>query len=118
VWESVAVTLVRIITESGHYGTPGADAGALLGDKGYDADAIRDDVCRRGSNRSLPAVQIANSDRVRQGALQRAVSIERMFGRLKINRFIATRYDQLAGTFISMAHLAATRYGLKLAHAT
>jgi transposase len=32
--------------------------------------------------------------------------IERMFGQLKINRAIATRYDQLAETFLSVVHVA------------
>jgi transposase len=43
--------------------------------------------------------------------------IERMFGRLKINRAIATRYDQLAESFISMVHIATARYWLKFVHA-
>ena len=43
--------------------------------------------------------------------------IERMFGRLKINRAIATRYDQLAETFMSMVHIATARYWLKFVHA-
>lgn len=32
--------------------------------------------------------------------------IERMFGHLKINRAIATRYHQLPGSFLGMLHLA------------
>jgi transposase len=43
--------------------------------------------------------------------------IERMFGHLKINRAIATRYDQLAETFLSMVHIATARYWLKFVHA-
>ena len=43
--------------------------------------------------------------------------IERMFGHLKINRAIATRYDQLANSFIGMVHIATTRYWLKFVHA-
>lgn len=43
--------------------------------------------------------------------------IERFFGRLKINRAIATRYDQLAKSFLSMVHIAAARYWLKFVHA-
>jgi len=43
--------------------------------------------------------------------------IERMFGRLKINRAIATRYDQLAESFISMVHIATAKYWLKFVHA-
>ncbi|HEX2793710.1 MAG TPA: transposase, partial [Croceicoccus sp.] len=43
--------------------------------------------------------------------------IERFFGRLKINRAIATRYDQLAESFLSMVHIATARYWLKFVHA-
>jgi hypothetical protein len=41
-----------------------------------------------------------------------------MFGRLKTNRSIATRYDQLANSFLGMVHIAtANRYWLKFVHA-
>ena len=40
-----------------------------------------------------------------------------MFGHLKINRAIATRYDQLASSFLGMVHLATARYRLKFVHA-
>jgi transposase len=43
--------------------------------------------------------------------------IERFFGRLKIIRAIATRYDQLAESFLSMVHIASARYWLKFVHA-
>jgi len=43
--------------------------------------------------------------------------IERMFGRLKIKRAIATRYDQLVESFINMVHIATARYWLKFVHA-
>ena len=43
--------------------------------------------------------------------------IERVFGHLKINRAIATRYDQLAETFLGMLFLASARYWLKFVHA-
>lgn len=43
--------------------------------------------------------------------------IERRFGHLKINRAIATRYDQLASSFLGMVHLATARYWLKFVHA-
>ena len=43
--------------------------------------------------------------------------IERMFGHLKVNRAIATRYDQLASSFLGMVHLATARYWLKFVHA-
>lgn len=43
--------------------------------------------------------------------------IERVFGHLKINRAIATRYDQLAETFLGMLFLASARYWLNFIHA-
>jgi len=42
--------------------------------------------------------------------------IEHMFGHLKINRTIATRYDQLADSFLGMLFLASARYWLKFVH--
>jgi transposase len=43
--------------------------------------------------------------------------IERMFGHLNINRAIATRYDQLAETFLGMVHIATALYWPKFVHA-
>jgi len=43
--------------------------------------------------------------------------IERVFGYLKINRAIATRYDQLAEIFLGILFLASARYWLKFVHA-
>jgi ubiquinone/menaquinone biosynthesis C-methylase UbiE len=43
--------------------------------------------------------------------------IERVLGHLKINRAIATRYDQLADSFLGMLYLATARYWIKFVHA-
>jgi transposase len=43
--------------------------------------------------------------------------IERVIGHLKINRAIATRYDQLADSFLGMLYLASARYWIKFVHA-
>lgn len=42
--------------------------------------------------------------------------IERVFGHFKINHASATRYDQLAGSFLGMLVLASARYWLKFVH--
>lgn len=42
--------------------------------------------------------------------------IERVLGHLKINRAIATRYDQLAETFLGMLFIASARYWMKFVH--
>ena len=91
---------------------------ALLADKGYDADAIRADLAKRNvtpviAGRSNRQVKIEH-DRTLYKQRNR---IERMFGHLKINRAIATRYDQLASSFLGMVHLATARYWLKFVQA-
>ena len=83
---------------------------ALLADNGYDADAIRTDLARR----NIQAVIPGRSNRRIKGEHDQALyrernQIERFFGRLKINRAIATRYEQLAKSFLSMVHIAAAR---------
>ncbi|MCJ2182021.1 IS5 family transposase [Novosphingobium sp. 1949] len=91
---------------------------AFLADKGYDADAIRADLAERKIKAVIPGrsnrrVKI-EYDRVLYKQRNR---IERMFGQLKINRAIATRYDQLANSFLGMVHLATARYWPKFVHA-
>ena len=91
---------------------------AFLADKGYDADAIRADL----ANRNIEAVIPGRSNRRVKIKYDRSLykernQIERFFGRLKINRAIATRYDQLAESFLSMVHIASARYWLKFVHA-
>ncbi len=91
---------------------------ALLADKGYDADAIRGDLAMR----NIEAVIAGKSNRrvkVQHDAelYKERNQIERFFGRLKINRAIATRYNQLAESFLSMVHIAAAKYWLKFVHA-
>ena len=91
---------------------------ALLADKGYDADAIRTDLARRNIQAVIPGRSNRRIKIEHDRALYRERNqIERFFGRLKINRAIATRYDQLAESFLSMVHIAAARYWLKFVHA-
>ena len=98
---------------------PEVEPEALLGDKGYDADAIREDLRKRG----IVAVIPGRSDRKQPIILDRTLykernRIERMFGHLKINRAVATRYDQLAESFLTIIQIAAIRYLIKFVHAT
>ena len=91
---------------------------ALLADKGYDADAIRTDLARRNIQAVIPGRSNRRIKIEHDRALYRERNhIERFFGRLKINRAIAARYDQLAESFLSMVHIAAARYWLKFVHA-
>jgi len=81
----------------------------LLADKSYDADAIRADL----ADRKIEAVIPGRSNRRVKIEYDRALykqrnRIERMFGRLKDWRRIATRYDRCAHTFMSAICIAAT----------
>ena len=85
------------------------DAEVLIADRGYDSDWFRDalseleiEPCIPGrSNRKAPIPY--NADLYKQRN-----RIERMFGRLKDWRRIATRYDRCAHTFMSAICIAAT----------
>lgn len=86
--------------------------------KPIDADAIRDDLKNRGIRPIIPP----KSNRIKAIRYSKRLyrernRVERMFGHLKINRAIATRYDQLAESFLAMLFLASARYWLKFVHA-
>jgi transposase len=97
---------------------PEREPDAFLADKGYDADAIRADLAERAIKAVIPGRSnrrvTIDYDRTLYRQRNR---IERMFGHLKINRAIATRYDQLANSFLGMVHIATARYWLKFVHA-
>jgi len=91
---------------------------ALLADKAYDTDAIRADLKERGIKPVIPS----KSNRTKTIRYNRKLyrernCIERTLGHLKINRAIATRYDQLAESFLGMLFIASARYWIKFAHA-
>ena len=89
---------------------PVAKPKALLADKGYDGDAVRASLLMRGilpiippkANRREPIACDFRRYRDRN-------RIERMFGYLKHQRRIATRYDKTALSFASFLNLAAIR---------
>ena len=91
---------------------------ALLADKAYDSDAIRADLKRRGIKAVIPPRSNRTiAIRYDKSLYRERNWIERAFGHLKINRAVATRYVQLAETFLGMLLLASTRYWLKFVHA-
>ena len=83
---------------------------ALLADKGYDTNLIRDDLKRRGIRAVIPP----RSNRIvairwNKRDYRQRNRIERTFGHLKINRAVATRYDKLLRSFLDTLHLALIR---------
>ncbi len=86
----------------------------VLADKGYDSDAIRRQIEASGAAPNIPPKINRRWETVLLPVLYRGRNaIERMFGRLKDFRRIATRYDRLATNYLAAVCLAATvSYGL------
>jgi transposase len=81
----------------------------LNGDKGYDSNAIRRQVEERGVMPNIPPKVNRRWKSCFSPFLYRdRNAIERMFGRLKDFRRIATRYDRLAINYLAAVCLAAT----------
>ena len=86
----------------------------LLGDKGYDADAIRDDLEERGIEPVIPPK--ANRKEAipyDREAYKRRNLIERCVNALKQFRRVATRYEKTARAFLSMLCIGAARLWIK-----
>jgi transposase len=84
-------------------------AKALLGDRGYDADWLRQALTARGIAACIPS-KVNRKILIPHDATfyRRRHKIEIMFGRLKDWRRIHTRYDRCAHTFMSAIAIAAT----------
>ena len=84
------------------------DAETLIADKGYDRDRVRDALAARKITPCIPG----RANRKKPVAYDTEIYkqrnlIERMFGRLKDRRRIATRYDQCAHPFFCEICIAA-----------
>ena len=85
----------------------GFNARTVVGDKGYDADALVALIHASGAEAVIPP----RSNRTEQRDYDRHVYkdrnlVERFFSRLKQFRRVATRYEKLARNFTSMLNLA------------
>jgi transposase len=95
------------------------DPQQMLGDKGYDSDAVRRDIKRRGGEAVIPST----ASRKIQHAVDRAVyalrnRIERFFNRAKNSRRVATRYDKLIESFAAFVLMACIRIWIRFVHTT
>ena len=81
----------------------------LHGDKGYDSAAIRRKIEAAGAAPNIPPRANKRWKNCFSPYLYRNRNvIERMFGRLKDFRRIATRYDRSAINFMAAVHIVAT----------
>ena len=80
----------------------------LLADRAYDARSLRDWLAERGVEAVIPPNPTRKHPHAYDAEAYKARNaIERMFGRLKDFRRIATRYDKRADTFLSAVFIAA-----------
>ncbi len=84
------------------------DAETVIADKGYDSEAIREQIVEQGGKSVIPRKK---NSRKGNGDLGRSLYklrhlVENAFARLKHFRGLATRYDKLKRNFISVVALA------------
>jgi transposase len=93
---------------------PAPKPAALLADKGYDGDRFRENLLMHGI---LPIIPPRSSRKAPQHPDYRRYRdrnrIECMFGQLKRQRRIATRYDKTAISSLAFLNIAAARLWLK-----
>ena len=90
---------------------------ALLADKGYDADAIREEIEAAGveavipakSNRRVPIPHDRQKYRWRN-------LVERLFSKLKNWRRVATRYDKTRESYLGFDALASIKLWIPFVH--
>lgn len=86
----------------------GIDCDAVLADKAFDADELRQNIAQRGAKAVIPPRSNRNTPASydRDQYMHRNL-IERHFCRIKHFRRIATRYEKLAQRFASFVALVA-----------
>ena len=89
---------------------PGPEPKVLLGDKGYDTDAILADLEDRGISAVIPPKRNRKVQPIIDGHLYALRNlVERCFSKLKHSRRLATRYDKTADSYIGFILVASTR---------
>ena len=89
----------------------------LIGDAGYGADRIRQELLVRGVLPVIPANPVRKEPAPLDRELYRLRNrAERLVNRLKRSRAVATRYDKTAESFLAFIHLAAARVWLRFVH--
>jgi transposase len=80
----------------------------FLADRGYNADWFRDTLIDKGTRPCIPRKSRKKTIKYDKRRYKRRNRIERMFGRIKDWRRVASRYDRSPTVFLSAIALAAT----------
>ena len=95
------------------------DGSVLLGDKGYDADWIREKIEAQGAAPNIPDKINRKEKHCFSKVLYKERNlVERFFNKIKHFRRIATRYEKLGANFLAMLKLAAIRVWLRSIEST
>ena len=86
----------------------------LAADEGYASDAVRSQVRDIGARPAIPAKRGEAAVRCPDWIYKHRHEIERLGGRLKERRAVATRYEKRAGSLMGVLCLAATMKRPKL----
>ena len=85
----------------------GAKADAVLADKGYDSDANRSAIRRRGAEPCIPGRKNRKEPIAYDRHLYKERNVvERFFARIKRYRRVATRFDKKAANFLGFVWVA------------
>ena len=94
-----------------------SDPGIAVMDKGYDSDAIRQDLRDRGASPEIPTKR---TRKLQHAVTQRLYAlrsrIECCIGHLKEMRRIATRYDKTASSFLGFVLLGCIHRWIRFVH--
>lgn len=90
---------------------------ALLADKGYDSDAVRNTLTSMNVEAVIPARRNRRNPTAHDRVKYRwRNQIERLFNKLKNWRRVATRYDKTAESYIGFVSLASVLLWLPFVH--
>ena len=94
-------------------GRPKLRPRTVVGDRGYTGRPVRDHLRRHGVGAVIPQLKTEKTPRLMDWDLYRERNVvERLVGKLKEYRRIATRYDKLAASYLAFVQLAAIRIWL------
>lgn len=86
---------------------PPADVKAVVGDKGYDTDAVLARIAGLQADAVVPAKRTRKRPRdLDENLYEDRNKVERFFLKIKQNRAVATRYDKKAACFLAVVQLA------------
>lgn len=87
--------------------------GWVVADKGYSSDTIRARVWDKGARPAIPTKRNEAPVRCSDFIYRHRNEVERLWGRLKEWRAVATRYEKLAQSFLGVLCLAAAMDWIK-----